>query len=475
MEKLCYVTAFLDIGRDDWKNRHKRTFTDYFSFFTPFVDMFKNISPEISSLYDLVIFIDEKHHDKVKNYIGNHNNIIIIPINEKFMINNISAWSRLEREKEIMSMIDYKKLIIERINCPEHHDPKYTIINHSKIDFVNFATILSDAQYFSWVDFGYCSNEERTPKYPLDITLLDKNKINYTLIWNLGPEDNDVIYTLLLAPERVGGFFFFGSREKIQEYQKLYHKIHIWFQEKNLADDDQHFVIQCNLSNPNLFRFECFYGWHKALVKYQKLPLILTEIMKKYGNERSSGHHNYTNYYSKIFDSIREKNMNILEVGIGSINPSIPSNMSGSKNYVPGSSLKAWREYFPNSNIYGCDIDRDILVNSERINTFFLDQTNPQSVNEQIIENDRIYDIIIDDGLHHFPTNWDLLKQIFIRLHPEGYYIIENIIDFNPEMCFKDPFFEQIELCYFKIPNPLNNLDNNIIVARKKGNVITEV
>ena len=60
-----------------------------------------------------------------------------------------------------------------------------------------------------------------------------------------------------------------GSREKIDEYQKLYHEVHQWFQDNNIADDDQNFVIQCSSRKEELFRFECLGGWFKGLTNYQ--------------------------------------------------------------------------------------------------------------------------------------------------------------------------------------------------------------
>ena len=474
--RLCYVTAYLDIGRETWTH-FQRTFDWYFNSFIPLVNMFKSISNEERALYDFIIFIDSKYYDKVKEYVGDINNIVVIPINETFMENNIFAWSKLERETEIMSSKEYKKLISHRLNCPETNNPKYTIINHSKIDFVCFATILSTCQYFCWVDFGYCGNEERTPSYLLNIDLFDKDKINYTLIQPITEKDKNIIFTLSDPRDVVAGCFFLGSREKIEEYQKLYHSVLEMFQDKNLADDDQHLVIQCKARNPDLFFFDCLNGWHRALVHYQKTPILtqLTEIMNRNGSDKGSGHHNYTEYYSKLFDGIRNNSLNVLEIGIGTINPNIQSSMCGTPGgYTPGASIRGWKEYFPNANIYGCDIDRDILFNSDRINTFFLDQTDPKVIQEQIVDNDRVYDIIIDDGLHHFKTNWELLKQIFIRLSPEGYYIIEDILDFNPDV-FNESFSEQVEMRYFVIPNPKNNGDNNILVVRKLGNHIPDL
>ena len=36
--------------------------------------------------------------------------------------------------------------------------------------------------------------------------------------------------------------------------------------------------------------------------------------------------------------------------------------------------------FFENANIYGADIDRDILKNEKRIKTFYVDQTDPEKI-----------------------------------------------------------------------------------------------
>ena len=46
----------------------------------------------------------------------------------------------------------------------------------------------------------------------------------------------------------------------------------------------------------------------------------------------------------------------------------------------PGASLYGWCEFFPNSHIFGADIDDDVLFNTKKIKTFYCDQTNPESI-----------------------------------------------------------------------------------------------
>ena len=58
---------------------------------------------------------------------------------------------------------------------------------------------------------------------------------------------------------------------------------------------------------------------------------------------------------------------------------SIASNMGAEGR--PGASLYSWAEFFPSASIYGADIDRDCLFHTDRIKTYYCDQTNADSIN----------------------------------------------------------------------------------------------
>ena len=106
----------------------------------------------------------------------------------------------------------------------------------------------------------------------------------------------------------------------------------------------------------------------------------LTELMNFYGSDKGgrNNHHNYSDYYSELFFNQRKRIKNFLEIGLGTNDISMASNMG--KEGIPLASLKAWRDYFENANIYGADIDKNILKNDTRIKTFFVDQTNPETI-----------------------------------------------------------------------------------------------
>lgn len=196
----------------------------------------------------------------------------------------------------------------------------------------------------------------------------------------------------------------------------------------------------------------------------------LCEIMNRHGSDKGSGHHNYTRLYSRLFESKRQLPLNILEIGIGSINPTLPSNM-GVGGYVPGSSIRGWREYFPNATIYCGDIDKETfkyLDNVPNTVAFHLDMTSINSINHALNTTlkDVSFDIIIDDGLHVFFENCKLMKHLLPKLKPDGIYIIEDIINSQYNYSYID--FGSLEgkrYQYVKLENPKNTVDNNLFLV----------
>ena len=257
---ICYVTAFYDIDRSKWSN-FKRTVEEYLDFFAPYITLFEKTKCD-----DLmVIFMDDKHIDKLVAKIGTKVcNFLIIPINNEFM-NQLHCWKTLESEKLNMNSTFFKTLVGDRISFPECYIPEYTLINHCKIDFINYAIdYVKNISYFAWVDFGFFSKPQNIPKSLLDINKFDKNKINYTLINSITKEDNDIIYTLKVAPEKIGGFFFLGRRDVLKQYRLLYHEVLDYYQNiVKICDDDQALALCCYFKNPDLFSFnDKNFGWH---------------------------------------------------------------------------------------------------------------------------------------------------------------------------------------------------------------------
>jgi hypothetical protein len=159
---------------------------------------------------------------------------------------------------------------------------------------------------------------------------------------------------------------------------------------------------------------------------YNNESIILGNLLETNGSDKSTSH-NYHIFYSHIFNKLdKNKNMNILEIGLGTNNPSIVSSMGVYGK--PGASLRAFRDYLPNSNIYGGDIDEDILFECDRIKTCFVDQINIETFeNMQNKFGNTTYDLIIDDGLHSICANLNTLLFALENINPDGWIVIEDI------------------------------------------------
>ena len=216
-------------------------------------------------------------------------------------------------------------------------------------------------------------------------------------------------------------------------------------------------ILKSNFSSDSANDNENKHHWPEAarrfipqlfdLVRYVNAPIVkkyhisnfnngeadkLGNLLNKHNSDKANNPnkpraHNYHYVYNNIFNNLGVENkLNILEVGLGTNNTSIASNMG--KNGTPGASLKAFKEYLPNANLYGADVDKDILFQEERIQTTYLDQMKKETFGDlkKTFENIK-YDLIIDDGLHNVCANLNTLQFGLENLNVNGWIVIEDI------------------------------------------------
>ena len=161
------------------------------------------------------------------------------------------------------------------------------------------------------------------------------------------------------------------------------------------------------------------------------LPLIATpdiaelgELFRHYGSDKSTDH-DYFEVYGSILAGKRYQPLRILEIGLGTNNLAFQSNMGlGGR---PGASLKAFRDWALRAEVLGADIDRGVLFEEDRIRTFFVDQTERESLRELAASVGSGFDIIIDDGLHLPHSNLNTIEALLPLLKPDGTMVVEDI------------------------------------------------
>ena len=208
---------------------------------------------------------------------------------------------------------------------------------------------------------------------------------------------------------------------------------------------------------------------------------LLNILCDKYGSDKGEtkkgGHpypwpsHTYTDVYEILFQPRRNDVKSLIECGVGTNNPDLPSSMG--INGIPGASLRVWRDYFPDANIIGLDIDKDILFEEERIKTYYCDQTSAESIQNFIESADlkpQSVDVIIDDALHEFQAGVCLLENLYKYLARDGYYIIEDVclVDFSKYKEYfskKSKKFKKIRLIDALCPDETGILDYNRLIV----------
>ena len=121
--------------------------------------------------------------------------------------------------------------------------------------------------------------------------------------------------------------------------------------------------------------------------------------------------HQYLQVYEALFEPIRTRVTNVLEIGI-----------------MRGDSHRLWRDYFPNAQIYGLDVVNACggLENEERMSIFFRDAYNEESID---LLKDVQFDVIIDDGPHTLDSMLWAANRYARLLSPNGILVIEDIPD----------------------------------------------
>lgn len=250
-KKVVIVTAFYDIGRGDWPNIYQRSAQKY-------LNSFKNY---LNLEYEMFIFLDERYMAVFND--TKYEKKTFIPINMDWLKANTKSWSQTDRVRDIMASKIYTDTLKNRIESghPENISPEYNIINHSKIDFINYLienNFFQPETFICWSDFGYHNsilqnNPNNYPTCVLDPNKFDLNNLNFCLRNTIVPEDSDPLETLKNAREVFTGSFFAGPINKMVQLYNLYHKCLDELYDMGISDDDQHVYLRCWFNNAKIF------------------------------------------------------------------------------------------------------------------------------------------------------------------------------------------------------------------------------
>ena len=178
--------------------------------------------------------------------------------------------------------------------------------------------------------------------------------------------------------------------------------------------------------------------------------MTLLEIIQKYGyhkTDKHTGHAYIPHVYDQIFEPLRDKKLNILEIGTRE-----------------GDSLRLWRKYFPNAQIFGVDNDESGKVNNFQAEGITMIMGDGYS--DEVVKQLPKMDIIIDDGPHSLESQLLCLEKYMPRLKKGGQILIEDIAKFEYIDLLEAKYHElgyEKEVVYYDLRHIKRRFDDIIV------------
>jgi hypothetical protein len=150
----------------------------------------------------------------------------------------------------------------------------------------------------------------------------------------------------------------------------------------------------------------------------------LTDIADRYGSDKGSTKHRYTELYHMLFHPYRDRPITFLEMGLLIGGPEHGVSADRKTDDLP--SVRMWLEFFPQARIIGLDVSDFGWFAHDRFRFVRCDmdeRKNLAAVAAEIPEPD----IIIDDASHASHHQQNAFLELFPRLKSGGLYIIEDL------------------------------------------------
>ena len=258
MNNYTIITAFFDIGRENW------------SHYTRSVDKYLQNAKRMLSLQDdMIVFIEPKFVDFVKeNRQNNKNKTTIIPIN----ITDLYWYKYLNTIQNIMDSSEFKNNLINP-KCPEVSNALYDIIMFSKTMLITLTiqNNMSIHNHYVWLDFGIHDNMF---KDNMINTKLLNNGINDKIkfLCREYPKTTDLnLHSFFKSnSNRFAGTMFSGHKNNLLKFNELLHTDILNALNNNVIDCDQNFFSNVYIKNPHMF--DLYFGdWSELITNYYKL------------------------------------------------------------------------------------------------------------------------------------------------------------------------------------------------------------
>lgn len=154
-------------------------------------------------------------------------------------------------------------------------------------------------------------------------------------------------------------------------------------------------------------------------------PIVnLTDLSDRYGSDKGSTKHRYTELYQMLFLPYHNRPIQFLEMGLQIGGPEHGESADRKTTDLP--SVRMWLEYFPKAQVHGLDVSDFSWFHNDRFSFHRCDMDRRADI-AAVAARMPAFDIILDDASHASHHQQNALLELFPRLKPGGLYIIEDL------------------------------------------------
>lgn len=150
----------------------------------------------------------------------------------------------------------------------------------------------------------------------------------------------------------------------------------------------------------------------------------LTDLADRYGSDKGSTKHRYTELYHMLFHPYRQRKITFLEMGLLIGGPE--HGIDKDRETADCPSIRMWLEYFPKADIHGLDVSDFSWFKHDRF-TFHRCDMDDRAEIARVAKKMPTPDIIIDDASHASHHQQYAFLELFPKLASGGLYIIEDL------------------------------------------------
>ncbi len=150
----------------------------------------------------------------------------------------------------------------------------------------------------------------------------------------------------------------------------------------------------------------------------------LTDLADRFGSDKGSVKHRYTELYHMLLSPLRQRPITFLEMGLLIGGPEHGVSADRETRDLP--SIRMWLEFLPEAQVIGLDVSDFSWFTHPRFRFLRCDMDLRENLAE-VAGSIAALDVVIDDASHASHHQQFGFLELFPRLNPGGLYIIEDL------------------------------------------------